>query len=74
MTELLEQAVAAMRQMPAQDQDELARALIQITQTIALDDVEPEHRAAMHEGLQQAARADFATDEQVARALGLFKR
>lgn len=74
MTDLPDEVVAAVRQMPQQDQDDLAQALIQMTQTIRLDDTEPEHRAAMHEGMQQAARGEFATDEEVADELRRFDR
>lgn len=70
MTQLLEEAVAAVRRMPERDQDEFARALIQMTQTLELGDIEPEHRDAVCEGLRQAERSEFASEAEVREVLG----
>lgn len=69
MTKLLEQAIARVRQLPAEDQDALASALLSIageaTDVVHLDD---ETRAAIEEGLAQAGRGEFVSDEEVAAA------
>lgn len=67
MTKLLEEAVAKLSQLPKGRQDELARMLIDV----AASDLHPyqltdaEH-AAVEEGLAQAERGEFATDEETA--------
>jgi predicted transcriptional regulator len=69
MTKLLERAIEKIRELPAQDQDALANALLSIageeTAVVHLDD---ETRAAVEEGLAQAERGDFVPDEVVTEA------
>jgi predicted transcriptional regulator len=69
MTKLLERAIERMRELPAQDQDALANALLSLagepTPLVALDD---DTRAAIAEGLAQARRGDFVSDEEVRNA------
>ena len=69
MTKLLEQAIARVRELPAEDQDALATALLSLagepTEVVHLDD---ETRAAVEEGLAQAKRGEFASDEELAKA------
>jgi predicted transcriptional regulator len=69
MTKLLEQAIARVRELPEEDQDALANALLFLTSeagpVIHLDE---ETRAAVEEGLAQARRGDFVPDEEVAKA------
>jgi predicted transcriptional regulator len=69
MTKLLEQAIARVRELPAEDQDALATALLALagesTEVVHLDD---ETRAAVDEGLTQARRGEFVSDEEVAKA------
>lgn len=69
MTKLLEQAIAKVRELPAEDQDALAVALLSLagetTEVVQLDD---ETRAAIEEGLAQAQRGEFVSDENVAKA------
>jgi predicted transcriptional regulator len=69
MTKLLERAIERVRELPAQDQDALANALLSITgeetTVVHLDD---ETRAAIEEGLAQAERGEFVPDEVVAEA------
>jgi hypothetical protein len=66
MTKLLDQAVEAVRVLPADVQDDIARLVLQL----ARDDCEPvplspEERAAIAASKSAAARGEFATDEQV---------
>jgi predicted transcriptional regulator len=69
MTKLLEQAIARVRQLPPEDQDALATALLSLagepTDVVQLDD---DTRAAIEDGLAQAKRGEFASDEEVAKA------
>jgi predicted transcriptional regulator len=66
MTKLLEQAIAKLRELPEQEQDALAVALLSVAgghaPDIALDD---ETRMAIHEGLAQAERGEFIPDEEI---------
>jgi predicted transcriptional regulator len=69
MTKLLEQAFQRVRELPDQDQDALAKALLSITgedtAVVHLDEVT---RAAVEEGLAQAERGEFVPDDVVAEA------
>jgi hypothetical protein len=66
MTKLLDQAVEAVRRLPAGDQDEIARAIMELTgaggEPIQLT---PEEQAAVDLSKAAAARGEFATDEEV---------
>ncbi len=69
MTKLLEKAIAKVRELPEDEQDALAAALLAMTgeetPAIRLDEVT---RAAVREGLAQAERGEFVADEIVAEA------
>jgi DNA-binding transcriptional regulator YdaS (Cro superfamily) len=75
MTKLLEQAIEAVRQLPADSQDEIARAILQLAGSEAeAEPIEPAHLAAVLEGLTQAKRREFATDDEVEAAFRRFDR
>ena len=66
MTKLLDQALEAVRVLPPDAQDDIARLVLQL----ARDDAElvalsPDERAAISTSKAAAARGEFATDEQV---------
>jgi hypothetical protein len=66
MTKLLDQAFDAVRGLPPDAQDDIARVVLQL----ACDDAEPvtlssDERAAISVSKAAAARGEFATDEQV---------
>jgi hypothetical protein len=66
MTKLLDQALEAVRGLPPDAQDDIARVLLQL----AGDDTAPvslstEERAAIAASKAAAGRGEFATDEQV---------
>jgi hypothetical protein len=66
MTKLLDQAIEAVRVLPPEEQDDIARLLLQLTRT----DAEPaplseDERAAIARSKDAAARGEFAGDEQV---------
>jgi hypothetical protein len=66
MTKLLDQAIEAVRILPPNEQDDIARLLLQL----ARDDAEPvalspDERAAISRSKDAAAHGEFADDEQV---------
>ncbi|HEY2137336.1 MAG TPA: hypothetical protein VGH49_15700 [Xanthobacteraceae bacterium] len=75
MTKLLDKALEAVRRLPSDSQDEIARAML----TLAGNEGEPEpvdpaHLSAVLEGLAQAKRRQFASDEEVAAVFRRFER
>jgi predicted transcriptional regulator len=72
MTKLLELAIAEVRKLPPEEQDETAQMLLWAIEarsgSIPLDD---ETIAAIEEGLGQAGRGEFASDAEIA---DLWKR
>jgi hypothetical protein len=73
MTKLLEKALEAVRQLPPDSQDEIARAML----TLAGDEGQSEEidPARLPEGLEslaQARRRDFASDAEVEAAFRRF--
>ena len=67
MTTLLDKAVEAVRRLPSEDQDDIARAMIQL----AGSDLAPpvvlsaEEREVIARSKTAADRGEYATDEQV---------
>jgi predicted transcriptional regulator len=75
MTKLLEKAFEAVRRLPPESQDEIARAMLKLAaDDEALQDVDPANLAAVLEGLAQAERRQFATDKEVEAAFRCFDR
>jgi hypothetical protein len=73
MTKLLEKALEAVRQLPADAQDEIAQTILQLVGT--KDEPEPvdsAHLPAVLEGLAQASRGEFASDAEVEAAFRRF--
>jgi hypothetical protein len=73
MTKFLDQALEAVRKLPADTQDDVAHAML----TLAGDDGEPEpidpaHLPDVLESLAQARRRQFATDADVEAAFRRF--
>ena len=66
MTKLLDEALEAVRQLPNESQDEIARAMLSLAGTgpepVPLT---PEERAAIARSREAATRGEFATDQQV---------
>lgn len=67
MTKLLDEAVEAVRRLPSDDQDDIARAIIQLAGSGLAAPVvlSPEEREAIARSKVAASRSEFATDEQV---------
>lgn len=75
MTKLLEQAMEAVRRLPEDTQDDIARTILQLAGSeIAAEPVDPAHLTAVLEGLAQAKRREFATDAEVEAAFRRFDR
>ena len=72
MTKLLDEAVEAVRRLPSDDQDDIARAIMQLAGSdlsapVALS---PEEREAIARSKAAADRGEFATEEQVRAVWG----
>jgi hypothetical protein len=75
MTKLLEQALEAVRRLPDDSQDEIARAMLQLAASDGeAEEVDPTHLGAVLEGLAQANRRQFASDAEVEQAFRRFDR
>ena len=75
MTKLLDQAVEAVRRLPTESQYDIARAILQLAGSeVEAEPVDPAHLAAVLEGLAQAKRREFATDNEVEAAFRCFDR
>ena len=75
MTKLLEQAIRAVRQLPTDAQDEIARAILHLAGSeLEAEPVDPAHLPGVLEGLAQAQRREFATDDEVEAAFRRFDR
>jgi hypothetical protein len=66
MTKLLEKAVATVRTLPAEMQDDLARMLLRLAgEDQPVLQLSAEEATSFDESFAQAERGEFATDEQV---------
>ncbi|WP_092037365.1 hypothetical protein [Methylobacterium pseudosasicola] len=66
MTELLDRAIARVRMLPSETQDELAGVLLRLAgEEEPVDRLSPEEEASFANSRAQAARRDFASDEQI---------
>ena len=67
MTKMLEEAIKKVRELPEAEQNEAAEMLLSVAakndEPVHLDD---ETRAAVQEGLEQAERGEFVSDEDMA--------
>jgi predicted transcriptional regulator len=70
MTKLLEQAIAAVRKLPPERQDEIAEILFSLSSDVPLQVTEGE-RIAIETGLADADAGRFASEEDVS---ALFAR
>ncbi|MDD1516951.1 hypothetical protein ACNJYD_18050 [Bradyrhizobium sp. DASA03005] len=75
MTKLLEKALKAVRQLPADSQDEIARAMLALSDGgEEAEEMDPGHLAAVLEGLTQANLRQFASDAEIEAAFRRFER
>ena len=75
MTTLLERAIATIRDLPPDSQDEIARAMLRLAGAEGEPEtIEPDHLAGLLMGLDDARQSAFATDDEVAAAFRRFER
>jgi hypothetical protein len=73
MTKLLDKALEAVRRLPPGNQDEIAHAMLTLAgDAEEAEAIEPAHLSAVLEGLTQAKRRQFATDDEVEAAFRRF--
>jgi DNA-binding TFAR19-related protein (PDSD5 family) len=73
MTKLLEKALAAVRQLSPESQDEIARAMLNLAERQEeAEAIDPAHLSDVLEGLAQARRREFASDAEVEAAFRRF--
>jgi predicted transcriptional regulator len=67
MTEMLEEAIARVRELPEADQDEAAAMLLSVASRNAEDvKIDNATRAAIREGREQARAGKFVSDKDMA--------
>jgi len=75
MTRLLDKALEAVRRLPADSQDEIARAMLALVgDESEPEEIDPAHLADVLESLAQARRGEFATEAEVEAAFRRFDR
>ena len=75
MTKLLQKALEAVRLLPPENQDEIARTMLALAGTeSAPEDIDPAHLADVLASLAQAQRREFASDVQVEAAFRSFDK
>ena len=75
MTKLLERALEAVRRLPADSQDEIARAMLELAgEGGEPEDIDPTHLQDVLQSLAQARRREFASDTEVEAAFRRFDR
>ena len=70
-TKLLDKATSKVRELPADEQDRLALLLLSMADDADAEELDEETRQALLEGIEQARRGEFASDEEMA---ALWKR
>jgi len=73
MTELLEKAVARVRGLPAETQDEFARILLRLAGDDAVYQLTPEEEADLIAAEAEIARGEFATDAEVEAVFSKYR-
>jgi hypothetical protein len=72
MTKLLDKALDAVRKLSDESQDEIARAMLHLADDSSAENIDPAHLSAVLEGLAQAKKRQFASDEEVEAAFRRF--
>jgi hypothetical protein len=75
MTKLLDKALEAVRQLPADSQDEIARAMLNLAEHGGEPEaIDSAHLPAVLQGLAQARAKQFASDDEVEAAFRRFNQ
>ena len=73
MNELLEKAFAAVRALPQDDQEDIARLMLELVgNDRTLEDIDPAHLPDILESLADARDGRFATEAEITAALRRF--
>jgi Ca2+-binding EF-hand superfamily protein len=72
MTKLMEKALEAVRKLPPDSQDEIARAMLTLAGEDEPEPIDAAHLSDVLESLAQAQRRRFATDAEVEAAFRRF--
>ena len=74
MTKLLDEALAAVRRLPPDAQDEIARAILSLASSgeVELEPIDSEHLTDVLESLAEARRREYATDSEIEAAFRRF--
>ena len=73
MTDLLDRAIASVRTLSPEAQDDIAQMLLRWTgDEDSILELTPKDEASLAESLAQAERGEFATDEEVAAVWAKF--
>ncbi|MCJ2050800.1 hypothetical protein [Methylobacterium sp. J-070] len=73
MTDLLDKAVEAVRRMPPDTQETIAQAMLDLAGLGATVEIDPDDLQDVLAGLDEIARGDIATDEEVKSAFRQFE-
>ncbi len=74
MTELLEHAIKTVRNQPEAVQDQIADNILQMIADAELpEEIDPEHLEGVLEGLAQADRGEFVSEEEMQAFFARFK-
>ena len=65
MTKLLEKAIAKVRELPDDDQNAVAVAVLSMAEEAPIVEIDNETRAAIREGLAQARQGEFVPDQEI---------
>ncbi len=67
MTQLFDRAVETVRNLPAEAQDEIARLVLQLAgeEDEPIIQLTPQEAVSFDESFAQAARGEFATDDEI---------
>ena len=75
MNQLLDRALSAVRNLPEEEQDDIARLMLNLAERSGSPEpIDPAHLPGVLEGLDQFRRGEFANDEQVEAAFKRFDR
>jgi len=74
MQSLVEQAVAALRALPPERQNELAEAVLQAAANWTPRAYTAEQLAAIDQGLADADAGRFVSDDELAKTMALFDK
>lgn len=75
MTKLLQKALEAVRLLPPENQDEIARAMLALAGSDSEpEEIDPAHLADVLMSMAQAQRREFASDAQVEAAFRSFDK